>query len=149
MSAPVVREKCHRGRLAAGWADEGGKITNQSTVQPVTVAGKGQFTTRDSGTDITDEEPAYPVFLSQSGRAMTLPGGVLLALDPAWTKARTDAFFRNSVSSANISELVYLADGFFIETEPGFHSLYLTNALAVLDGVETAGPNLQRELTAK
>ena len=131
-------------------ADEGGKITNQSSVQPVTVAGKGQFTTRDSGTDITDEEPAYPVFLSQLGQAMTLPGGVLLALDPAWTKVRTDAFFRNNgVSSANISELVYLADGFFIETEPGFHSLYLTNALAVLDGVETAGPNLQRELTAK
>ncbi len=47
--------------------EEDGKITIQSNVQPVTVAGTGQFTTRDSGTAISDEEPAYTVFLSQSG----------------------------------------------------------------------------------
>ncbi len=81
---------------------------------------------------------------------MTLAAGVLLALDPTWTEAQTDAFFRdNGVSFANISELDYLANGFLIETEPGFPSLYPANALAALDWVEAASPNWQRELTAK
>ena len=48
-----------------------------------------------------------------------------------------------------VSELDYVANGFFIETGPGFPSLDLANALAVQDGVEISSPNWGREATPK
>ena len=48
-----------------------------------------------------------------------------------------------------VSELDYVANGFFVETEPGFPSLDLANALAVQDGVEVSSPNWAREVTPK
>lgn len=91
-----------------------------------------------------------PVFRSQSGALMTLPGGVLLALDKAWGEAETDAFFeRNGIEAARVSELAYIANGFFVETEPGFPSLDLANALATLDGVRASIPNWRQDLVAQ
>lgn len=88
-----------------------------------------------------------PVFRSQSGTLMTLPGGVLLALGKGWDKAETDAFFeRNGIGPARVSELAYIANGFFVETEPGFPSLDLANALATLDGVRASIPNWRQDL---
>ena len=73
---------------------------------------------------------------------MTLPGGVLLALNPAWSKAETDAFFAdNDIKLSRVSELGFVANGFFVETDPGFPSLNLANALAGQDGVELSSPN--------
>ncbi len=91
-----------------------------------------------------------PVFRSESGALMTLPGGVLLALSPEWSQAETNAFFSNNgIEKDRVSELDYIANGFFVETEPGFPSLDLANALAAQDGVEISSPNWGKEATAK
>ncbi len=93
---------------------------------------------------------ALPVFRSESGALMTLPGGVLLVLSSAWSQAETNAFFSNNgIKMGRVSELDYVANGFFVETEPGFPSLDLANALAVQEGVEISSPNWGREATPK
>ena len=90
------------------------------------------------------------MFVSESGTLMTLPGGVVVALDPDWAVGVTDAFFaRNSISLDRVSELDYLANGFFVETDPGFASLELANALAGQLGVEFSIPNWWRERTTR
>ena len=89
-----------------------------------------------------------PVFRSEAGELMTLPGGVLLALDPAWSEADTDAFFAdNGIKANRVSELGFVANGFFVETDPGFPSLDLANALAEQDGVELSSPNWWTEFS--
>ena len=87
---------------------------------------------------------ALPVFRSESGAGlMTLPGGVLLALDPAWDDAQVEEFFSNNeISAERVSELGFLQNGFLIETEPGFPSLELANQLARPGG----RPDLQSQL---
>ena len=92
----------------------------------------------------------HPVFRSESGALMTLPGEVLLALDPEWSTDETDAFFvRNDIAFTRVSELGWLANGFFVETDPGLASLDLANTLAELDGVELSSPNWWREHTTR
>ena len=91
-----------------------------------------------------------PVFRSESGELMTLPGGVLLVLDPKWSESQVNSFFSdNGIKLDRVSELSYAANGFFIETDPGFPSLDLANALAGLDGVEVSSPNWGREAVPK
>ena len=91
-----------------------------------------------------------PVFRSESGALMTLPGGVLLVLSSEWSQAETNAFFSdNGIKMDRVSELDYVANGFFVETDPGFPSLDLANALAVQEGVEVSSPNWGREATPK
>ena len=72
--------------------------TAANTPEDVVVAGGA----RDS---IVQKQPepgqdARPVFRSESGGGlMTLPGGVLLALDPEWDEAGVESFFsRNNIS---------------------------------------------------
>ena len=78
---------------------------------------------------------------------MTLPGGVLLALDPEWDGAMVNGFFaRNNISKTRISELDYIPNGFFVRTKPGFPSLELANALAAQKGVLVSSPNWWREV---
>ena len=91
-----------------------------------------------------------PVFRSESGSLMTLPGGVLLVLSAEWSETETNAFFSdNGIKLDLVLELSYVANGFFIETEPGFPSLDLANELAALDGVEVSSPNWGRQATPK
>ena len=94
---------------------------------------------------------AGPVFKSESGGSlMTLPGGVLLSLDPNWDESQVEDFFaQNGISLDHVSELDFIPNGFMIETEPGFPSLDLANDLAAQDGVEVASPNWSREVEAK
>ena len=94
---------------------------------------------------------ARPVFRSESGGGlMTLPGGVLLALDPGWDDAQVGGFFsHNEMSAERVSELGFLQNGFLIETEPGFPSLELANALAGQEGVLISSPNWRTEVEAK
>ena len=89
-----------------------------------------------------------PVFRSESGgELMTLPGGIMLALDPGWDQAAVESFFsQNGISLDRTSELDFLVNGFFVETEPGFPSLELANALADQDGVIISSPNWAREV---
>ena len=96
------------------------------------------------------QDNALPVFRSEYGELMTLPGGVLLILDSEWSETETEAFFStNSIKRDRVSELSYATNGFFIDTEPGFPSLELANTLAVLDGVEVSSPNWAREEVPK
>ena len=91
-----------------------------------------------------------PVFRSESGALMTLPGGVLLVLSAEWSQVETNAFFTsNGIKMDRVSELGYVANGFFIETEPGFPSLDLANALAAQDGVRISSPNWGKQATPK
>ena len=92
-----------------------------------------------------------PVFRSESGGAlMTLPGGVILALDPEWDQDVVEKFFsQNGISLERASELDFLDNGFFVETEPGFPSLELANALAGQEGVILSSPNWSREVELK
>ena len=92
-----------------------------------------------------------PVFRSESGGAlMTLPGGVLLALDPEWDKAQVDSFLSdNGISPEQVSELGFMENGFLVETEAGFPSLELANSLAGQDGVEASTPNWWNEVKSR
>ena len=94
---------------------------------------------------------AGPVFRSESGgELMALPGGVLVLLNPAWDQTEVTSFFaRNNIAADRTSALGALPNGFRIETEPGFPSLNLANALAGQDGVELASPNWWREVETK
>ena len=100
--------------------------------------------------DTQSRGDTLPVFRSESGELMTLPGGVLLVLSSEWSEAQVNSFFAgNGIKQDRVSELSYATNGFFIETEPGFPSLDLANALAALDGVEISSPNWGREAVAK
>lgn len=95
-------------------------------------------------------QDGLPVFKSASGDLMTLPGGVLLVLEPSWTQAEVDAFLgKNGIKPDRISELDYATNGFFVETEPGFPSLELANKLASQDGVIISSPNWWSDLKAQ
>ena len=87
-----------------------------------------------------------PVFRSASGGAlMTLPGGVLLALDPDWDRAAVNAFFeRNNIWKGRVSELDYIPNGFFVRTKPGFS---VTGAGQCVGSAE-GRPGFQPELVA-
>ena len=101
-------------------------------------------------TDGHSKSDTLPVFRSESGGLMTLPGGVLLVLSSEWSQAETNAFFSdNGIKMDRVSELDYVANGFFVETDPGFPSLDLANTLAAQDGVEISSPNWGREVTPK
>ena len=92
------------------------------------------------------DEAALPVFRSESGEILTLPGGVLLALDASWDQARVDQFFlENGITGDRIARQQFAVHAFLVETEPGFPSLELANTLAAQDGVLLSSPNWRRE----
>ena len=112
----------------------------------VVEAAAGSVVRSDEGTG----EGGWPVFRSPSGALMTLPGGVLLVLDAEWSQAETDTFFSsNGIKQSRVSELGYLPNGFFVETDPGFPSLNLANDLAGQDGVELSSPNWWTESSTR
>lgn len=92
-----------------------------------------------------------PVFRSETGGGlMTLPGGVLLALDPEWDEVQVDSFFSNNgISPEQVSELGFIPNGFLLNTDPGFPSLELANELAEQEGVDISSPNWWTEVEAK
>ena len=96
------------------------------------------------------QKSGQPVFRSQSGSLMTLPGGVLLVLDADWTATEVNAFFAsNSIKLDQVSELNFVDNGYFVETDPGYPSLNLANKLASQDGVIISSPNWWTEVTTK
>lgn len=87
------------------------------------------------------------VFVDESGTEMTLPGGVLLGLNPEWSSSEVWEFLANNgVPSSVVTELEWLDNGFFIDTAPGLASLELANELANEDGVGFATPNWSTEV---
>ena len=148
-----------RGR-AHTWQDRDRTIT-VLLQQDLTIDEDGRITEKTASTNQSgatglgsrdQEEPSDqpPVFRSHSGTLMTLPGGVLLALDETWTEVQTDAFFGlNSIQTSRVSELDYLTNGFFVDTDPGFPSLELANSLAAQGGVVAASPNWRQQVSKK
>ena len=94
---------------------------------------------------------AGPVFKSESGgELMTLPGGVLIALDPDWDDTQVQDFFSaNGISSDKVSELDFIPNGFVVETGSGFPSLNIANDLAAQNGVLISSPNWSRQVETK
>ena len=94
---------------------------------------------------------SQPVFKPESGDGlMTLPGGVLLALDQDWDDIQVQKFFAgNNISQDRVSELDFMDNGFLVETGPGFPALDLANGLAHQEGVVSASPNWSRERNPK
>ena len=79
---------------------------------------------------------------------MTLPGGVLLVLDPSWTGSEVKRFFSgNGIKASRVTELGFAENAYFVETEPGFPSLQLANTLAGEEGVVISSPNWTTEVT--
>ena len=88
-----------------------------------------------------------PVFRDEGGTLMTLPGGVLVVLDPGWDRGRVDRFFSaNGIKRSRVVEQAFADNAFLVETDAGFASLELANALADLDGVVLSSPNWHREI---
>ena len=129
------------------WQD--GKYTRTITHQAdltVTASAEGgsEIGPRQAGGAQSDSQP---VFQSDTGETMTLPGGVLLVLDAEWDQARIDRFFKdNHVDRGLVQERTFTTNAYFIETEPGFPSLNLANELAGQDGVLLSSPNWQTEV---
>ncbi len=123
---------------------------NRSINSTDTVVSKG---VKESIVQVQDtrDQNSLPVFRSQSGgELMTLPGGVLLALDPEMDQTEVESFFsQNNISLDGVSELDFIENGFFVKTEPGFPSLVLANELANQDSVLISSPNWQAERELK
>ena len=131
-------------------------VVEESQGDDVTASSRGDVLTRSSESDIgrkTASLPAVageaqPVFRSESGELMTLPGGVLLALDPEWSEEESNAFFSgNGIELSRVSGLGFISNGFIVETEPGFPSLDLANVLSGQDGVVLSSPNWWTEVS--
>ena len=126
-------------------------IQDNNAVNPddeVIVRGLSESIVQKSTGEVVDSRP---VFRSESGgELMTLPGGVLVALDPEWDEQEVEEFFaQNGISLDSVTALAFIQNGFLVDTEPGFPSLELANELAAHDGVEIASPNWWREAQAK
>ena len=108
-------------------------------------------TKSELGADRAGAGVGQPVFRSETGRLlMALPGGVVLALDPAWDSSQVEGFFAsNQIAMSDVSDLDWLTNGYSVETEPGFASLELANRLATQDGVELSSPNWWTDATTK
>ena len=97
-----------------------------------------------------DSAGAEPVFRTESGELMTLPGGVVLVLDASWDEAAVDAFFaQHGIARSDVTEQSFGANAFLVDTEPGLPSLDLANTLAVQDGVRISSPNWRREVETR
>lgn len=126
-------------------------------VQPSSENTATDVVARDDGrTSIVERQPRHaarqtgPVFRSQSGQLMTLPGGVLLVLDDGWDDARVKRFLSdNAIPRSVVEKRDWAVNAFFIETGPGFPSLTLANALAVLEGVVISSPNWQTDVSPR
>ena len=127
------------------WYD--GDRTMRVRLVPEAAQKPGMETDQDVSSQDRSGDDAEPAFRSESGgELMTLPGGVLLVLDRSWTGSDADGFFsRNDVAPDKVTELAFAENAYFVETEPGFPSLRLANALAVQDGVEISSPNWTTE----
>ena len=126
-------------------------IQDNNAVNPddeVIVKGLSESIVQKDTGEIVDSRP---VFRSESGgELMTLPGGVLVALDPEWDEQQVQEFFaQNGISLDSVTALEFIENGFLVDTEPGFPSLELANELAAYDGVGIASPNWWREAQAK
>ena len=111
--------------------------TAKGTFQVQVVPGETPPGDKDPYADRSPDDSAGITFRAVSGGAtMSLPGGVLVKLNPDWTRQETDTFFKaNGIRPRQVQQMQLLDNTFFFETEPGLPSLQLANALATQKGV--------------
>ena len=81
---------------------------------------------------------------------MTLPGGVILVFESAWSRARIKQFFlEQAIAPDQVQARDFLPNAFFVTTDPGLPSLELANALADLEGILISSPNWQTEAESR
>ena len=121
-------------------------VTYQAELTVVTSReGESEIVQRQAASAQSNEPP---VFRSDTGELMTLPGGVLLVLNPDSDQSRIDQFFAvNGISRGRVHDQTFTTNAFFIDTEPGLPSLNLAIQLAGQEGVVIASPNWEREAT--
>ena len=95
----------------------------------------------------TDDSAELTFRAVSGGATMTLPGGVLVKLNPDWTRQETDAFFKgNGIRPNRVRQLQLLDNTFSVDTSPGLESLQLANTLASQPGVVSAIPNSSTDI---
>ena len=100
--------------------------------------------------DSRADSDGSPVFYDDSGRRMTLPGGVLLVLDPEWDESRVKGFFAaNDIALSRVEEEDFATNAYFISTDPGLPSLLLANELADEEGVLISSPNWRSQVVLR
>ncbi len=142
------------------WRD--GDLTRRARLQPHLVLqrssanAKDDVVLHDDGRESIVERRARhaeggpPVFRNEGGSLMTLPGGVLLVLDPGWDETRINRFFSaNAIKPDRVTAQAFADNAFLVATEPGWASLELANALAEQDGVLIASPNWRSQITLR
>jgi len=136
------------------WLQEDLTVTSNSPdLAPADViaeTGGGPIVSITNGGPGGAESDSQPVFRSESGSLMTLPGGILLAFRPDWDRDRINTLFTElGIDRRQVSPLAALPNGFVVQTEPGFPSLELANALAGRTGVALSSPNWWFEVETK
>ena len=146
---PPSSAKPSAGAAGAVYTWQDGDRTRRVLLQTDLVVDSGGTVVRSGSRDAQGK--TQPVFVSESsGELMTLPGGVVLVFDASWSGDSIDAFFvEQGIDGGRIEEQNFTANAFFVETEPGFPSLNLANALAAVEGVLLASPNWQREVSLR
>ena len=100
--------------------------------------------------DSQADSDGSPVFYDDSGRRMTLPGGVLLVLDPEWDQGQVKGFFTaNGIATSRVEEEDFTTNAYFISTDPGLPSLLLANELADEEGVLISSPNWRSQVVVR
>ena len=110
-------------------------------------SGQQQRSVQELRSDPSGDGESAEIQVSVGGVPVSLPGGVVVTLDPAWSRAETDAFFAaNGIGPERVSELGFTTNAFLVETAPGIPGLVLSNSLAVQDGVQLASPDWEMGL---
>ena len=146
---PPSSLKPSAGAAGAVYTWQDGDRTRRVLLQTDLVVDSGGTVVRSDSGDAQGK--TQPVFVSESsGELMTLPGGVVLVFESSWSGDQIDAFFsEQGIDGGRVEEQNFTTNAFFVETEPGFPSLTLANALAGEDGVLLGSPNWQREVSLR
>ena len=96
-------------------------------VQPSRENRGDDIVARDDGVEsIVRKQPRHeqsdvqPVFRTDSGRIMTLPGGIVVVLDPEWDAERVNRFFSgHGIARSRLREQIFAVNAFVVATDPG------------------------------
>ncbi len=143
-----TREAPPEGATEYTWQD--GEHTRRVWLGPAEdtdASGEGRASVRS---DSQADSDGSPVFYDDSGRRMTLPGGVLLVLDPEWDQGQIKGFFAaNGLALSRVEEEDWATNAYFISTAPGLPSLLLANELADEEGVLISSPNWRSQVVVR
>ena len=141
VQADVTGQDAGQGRFHT-WQD------GERTMRVRLLSG-ADITERDSAAEMVaghrqlGDELLEALFLDDNGgQVMTLPGGVLVQLDPAGTVTDAEAFFsQNGIMADRLTAMTFADNAYLVGAPPGLPSLELANSLAGRPGVVTSVPN--------